>query len=121
MKFGASCGIGFDIAENMVSFANNTAKELGVNCTFIATDILKIDEQFHDKFDYIFITIGVLTWFQDLSKFFQKVSLCLKQGGSLIINEVHPITNMLGISGEENYDEEIPERLVNHILRRNLG
>ena len=94
MKFGASSGIGFDIAENMVFFANNTAKELRVNCTFIATNILEIDEQFHNNFDYIFVTIGALTWFQDLAEFFQKVSLCLKQGGRLIINEVHPVTNI---------------------------
>ncbi len=44
----------------MVVAANNMAKELGVNCTFIASDILKIDERFHNSFDYIFLTIGVL-------------------------------------------------------------
>lgn len=118
MKLGASYGVGFDIADNMVSFANNTAKQLGVNCIFIATDILKIDEQFHNQFDYIFITIGALTWFQDLSQFFQKVSLCLKQGGHLIINEMHPVANMLGMYGEENYDEAVPEKLVNSYFRK---
>lgn len=117
MKLGASLGVGFDIAENMVSFANNTAKQLGVNCTFIATDILKIDEQFYDKFDYIFITVGAITWFKDLSFLFQKVSSCLKKGGSLIINEMHPVTNMLGMMGEENYDEKVPEKLVNSYFR----
>ena len=118
MKFGASCGYGFDIAENMVSFANNTAKELGVNCTFIATDILNIGEQYHNKFDFIFITIGALTWFQDLSEFFRVVSLCLKQGGMLIINEMHPVSNMLGVSGEENFVEEVPEKIVNSYFRK---
>ncbi len=118
MKFGVSRGIGFDIAENMVSFANNTAKELGVNCTFVATDILNIDEQFHNSFDYIFVTIGAITWFQDLFKFFEKVSLCLKQGGRLIMNEMHPVTNMLGASGENNYDEEVPNKIVNSYFRK---
>lgn len=118
MKFGPAVGTGFDIAENMVSFANSTAKELGINCTFIATDILKIDESFHNSFDFIFITIGALTWFQDLSIFFQKVSACLKQGGFLIINEMHPVTNMLGVSGEENYDENIPNKMVHSYFRK---
>lgn len=117
MKFGASAGKGFDIAENMISFANNTAKELGVNCTFIATDILKIDKQFYNSFDYIFVTIGALKWFKDLSMFFRKVSLCLKQGGRLIINEMHPVTNMLGVNGEENYDEKVPNKIVNSYFR----
>ncbi len=96
MKLGASSGIGFDIAENMVDFANKSAKELNFNCSFIATDILEIEESYYNSFDYIFVTIGALTWFQDLSMFFRKVSLCLKQSGKLFINEVHPITNMLG-------------------------
>ncbi|MCC5910106.1 MAG: class I SAM-dependent methyltransferase [Clostridiaceae bacterium] len=118
MKFGATRGVGFDIAENMVAFANETAKELGVNCTFIATDMLKIDEQHHNSFDYIFVTIGALTWFKDLSMFFEKAAQCLKKGGRLIINEMHPVTNMLGATGEENYDEEVPNKLVNSYLRR---
>ena len=118
MKFGASSGIGFDIAENMVAVANNTANELDVNCKFVATDILKIDEQFYDSFDYIFITIGALTWFRNLSSFFEKVSLCLKQDGKLFINEMHPITNMLGACGEENFDEEAPNKIVYSYFRK---
>lgn len=117
MKFGATNGIGFDIAENMISFANNTAEELGINCKFVATDILNIDQQYHESFDYIFVTIGALTWFKDLSMFFKKVSSCLKEGGRLIINEMHPVTNMLGASGEEGYDEEVPNKLANSYFR----
>ncbi len=117
MKFGALKGVGFDLAENMVSFANTTAKNLGINCTFVATDILEIDERFHNYFDFIFVTIGALTWFSDLSKFFNKVSLCLKQGGILIINETHPIANMLGLCGEDNYDSNAPDRLVNSYFK----
>lgn len=118
MKFGASSGIGFDIAENMVAVANNTANELDVNCKFVATDILKIDEQFYDSFDYIFITIGALTWFRNLSSFFEKVSLCLKQDGKLFINEMHPITNMLAASGEESFDEEALNKLAYSYFRK---
>lgn len=80
-KMGAAYGVGFDIAENQISFANMIAKELQMNCTFIATDILEIDNKFYNTFDYIFITIGALTWFQDLNAFFKKVSECLKEGG----------------------------------------
>ncbi len=118
VKLGAAKGIGFDIAENMISFANKTASEMGVNCTFINTDILKIDQTYHNSFDYIFITIGALTWFQDLSEFFQKVYLCLKLGGKLIINDSHPVTNMLGALGEDNYDEKEPSKIVNSYFHK---
>lgn len=117
MKLGVEKGVGFDIAENMISFANTKAQDLGVNCTFVVSDILEIDPIYHDSFDYIFITIGALTWFQDLTEFFHIVSLCLKKGGKLIINEVHPVTNMLGAPGDENYDETVPNKLVYSYFR----
>ncbi|HEX2973635.1 MAG TPA: class I SAM-dependent methyltransferase [Tepidisphaeraceae bacterium] len=112
-KMGAAYGVGFDIAENMVSFANTTAKNLRMNCTFLATDILNIDSSFHGTFDYIFVTVGALTWFDDLNAFFGVVSRCLKEGGCLIINEMHPVTNMLAMKGEENFDAASPSKLVN--------
>lgn len=116
-KMGAEYGVGFDIAENQAAFANMTAQELEMNCTFIATDILKIDERFYNAFDYIFITIGALTWFNDLNAFFKKVYDCLKAGGHLFINEQHPVIDMLAAQGEHNYDPSTPERLVNSYFR----
>jgi len=112
MKSGAKEGVGFDIAENQIAFANDTAKKLRAPCTFIACDVLKIDEKYNEYFDYLFITIGALCWFQDLGAFFRKVSECLKQNGIVIINEMHPLTNMLCAPGEEGYDEGASNRLT---------
>ncbi|MCX8128518.1 MAG: class I SAM-dependent methyltransferase [Clostridia bacterium] len=118
MKFGAKQGIGFDIAENMVAWANETAQKTKSNCSFVASNILNIGEKYYNSFDFIFVTIGALTWFHDLSLFFEKVTYCLKAGGMLIINEMHPVTNMLAFAGEENYDEENPSKLVNSYFRQ---
>lgn len=117
-KMGAEYGVGFDIAENQISFANMVAKELGMNCSFVASDILEIDSSFNNTFDYIFITIGALTWFEDLNAFFKKVAECLKEGGYLIINEKHPVIDMLVADGEENYDPSTPEKLMNSYFRK---
>ncbi|SHO52666.1 class I SAM-dependent methyltransferase [Anaerocolumna xylanovorans] len=118
MRLGALEGTGFDIAENMVDFANTTAKDMGVNCRFIATDILKIQEEYFNSFDYILITIGALTWFRDLTPLFQKVSQCLKKDGVFFIHETHPVINMLAAPGEDNYDEGVPEKNVNSYFRK---
>lgn len=115
---GAKHGVGFDIAENQILFANMTAKKLQMNCDFIATDILEIDSSYHNTFDYIFITIGALTWFNDLNAFFNKVYNCLKEGGHVFINERHPITDMLAMKGEENYDPVLPTKLVNSYFKK---
>jgi cyclopropane fatty-acyl-phospholipid synthase-like methyltransferase len=114
---GADRGVGFDIAENMVSSANVSTKKLGMNCTFLATDILDIDSSHYGAFDFIFVTVGALTWFDDLKAFFEKVSNCLRVGGCLIINEMHPVTNILAMQGEENFDAASPNKLVNSYFK----
>lgn len=117
MKFGAEKGVGFDIADNMVAWANNISKKININCKYVATNILEINQEYHNSFDFIFITIGALTWFKDLSAFFDIVFLCLKEGGMLIINEVHPVINMLAFEGENNFDVNSPNKLVNSYFR----
>ncbi len=112
MGTGARKGIGFDIAENQIAFANDTAKQLGLPCSFIACDVLAIDDLYTGTFDALLITIGALCWFQDLSPFFRKVSGCLKHKGVLIINETHPVTNMLSVPGDDGYSEELQNKLV---------
>jgi len=112
MKLRAGKGIGFDIAENQIQCANEFARALGVNCEFIAANTPEIDERYDDTFDLIFVTVGALCWFRELDRFFEKVSRCLKPGGSLIINEAHPVTNMLGLPGEDGFDESNPQRIM---------
>jgi len=116
-KMGAESGVGFDIAENMISFANKAAETLHMNCSFVAADILEIDSIYYETFDYIFVTVGAITWFQDLNAFFGQVSRCLKDGGCLIINEIHPFANMLAIDGEEGYDAAAQNKAVHSYFK----
>ncbi|HAP54426.1 MAG TPA: SAM-dependent methyltransferase [Spirochaetaceae bacterium] len=117
-KNGAKEGFGFDIAENQIKFATERSRSLGLNCKFIATNILSIGREYHNKFDLLIITIGALCWFKELDEFFAVVSNCLKEGGALIINEQHPVANMLGAPGEENFDEKAPRDLVNSYFEK---
>lgn len=112
VKSGACFGTGFDIAKNMITAADEMAAKLGLKCKFISTDISKIDHSFYDSFDVIFITAGALTWFSDLFDFFMKVSLCLKKGAVLFINEIHPFTNMLAVNSEDEYDDQAQNKLI---------
>jgi SAM-dependent methyltransferase len=113
VKNRAAKGIGFDIAENQVQFANKTAEELEIPCTFHATDILQIGNEYDNQFDVAIITIGALCWFKDLTQFFDVVSRSLKPDGILLINEQHPVTNMLSAPGEDNYRSECPLNICN--------
>ena len=102
----AAKGIGFDIAENQVAFANEKAKELSLPCVFEAVNVYDIDDRFREQFDVVIITIGALCWFDDLNRFFAVVAKCMKPGAVIVINEQHPCTNMLASEGDEGFDPE---------------
>ncbi len=106
MQLNPANAVGFDIAENIIGQAKETVLKIGVNnCNFIACDILEIDEKYYDKFDFIFFTIGAITWFENLELLFEKVSRCLKQNGIMLINDFHPFMNMLPMPGEDAFDK----------------
>ena len=102
----AKKGIGFDIAENQVAFANEKAKELNLPCAFEAINIYDIDDRYKEQFDLAIITIGALCWFKDLNRFFAIVAKCMKPDAVIVINEQHPCTSMLATQGEELYDPD---------------
>ena len=102
----AKKGVGFDIAENQVAFANEKAKELQLPCEFVAANIYDIDDHYKEQFDLVIITIGALCWFDDLDRFFAIVAKCMKPGAAIVINEQHPCTNMLATQGDEPYDPD---------------
>lgn len=111
-NFGAAGGVGFDIAENMVAQANRHAAATGIDCVFVATDVLKVGRAWEGKFDAVFFTVGALTWIERLDALFEVVRRVLKPGGILLIHEMHPFTNMLAVPGEDEYDPSHPERIA---------
>lgn len=102
----ASKGVGFDIAENQVAFANEKAKELNLPCIFEAVNVYDIDDRFREQFDIVIITIGALCWFENLNRFFEIVAKCMKPGAVIVLNEQHPCTNMLATEGDAEFDPE---------------
>ena len=97
-------GIGFDIAENQVAFANAKALELQLPCRFEAVNVYDIGDAYRGYFDVVIITVGALCWFEDLDRFFAVIAKCMKPGAVIVINEQHPFTNMIAAKGEELYD-----------------
>lgn len=104
----AKGGVGFDIAENQVAFANTKAAELGLPCKFEAINVYDIGDGYKDTFDVVIITIGALCWFRDLERFFGVVSGCMKPGAVIVIHEQHPFTNMISAEDEPDFDPAHP-------------
>lgn len=113
---GALETVGFDQADNFINEASAMAERLGFKSTFKATDIYRL-EGYENFFDSVIITIGVLCWMPDLPMFFEKAAGVLKKGGSLIIHETHPFSNLFGLPGEEGYEEANPDKPVYSYFR----
>ncbi|MBT4890247.1 MAG: class I SAM-dependent methyltransferase [Rhodospirillales bacterium] len=94
-NMGAGRCVGFDGAQGFVDQAREIAKAGNIDCEFVCTDIYDIDQQYHNSFDVVTITIGVLGWMPDLEKFFSVVSALIRPGGALFIYEQHPILDMI--------------------------
>ena len=90
MKFGAKEAIGFDISDIAISEAEQLAEAAKLNAKFVRTNILEIDDTYNDYFDFIYISEGSLQWFPDLNHYFDVLSRLLKQGGQILISEIHP-------------------------------
>lgn len=116
---GADCGVGFDIAENILGQAKQTAIKAGIkNCEFVNCNLLEIPESYYEKFDFIFFTIGAICWFKDLTALFEKAGKCLKSSGVLLINDGHPLANMLAFPGDDEFDLNDNKRLTHSYFRK---
>jgi SAM-dependent methyltransferase len=112
LAFGFARAVGFDIASNMVAYGNQLAKQLNINAAFVATEILTIPETFQNTFDVGLITVGALCWFADLQPFFHAVRKTMKQGGTLLIEEMHPFGNMLAATDEPAFNPDHPTEVA---------
>lgn len=101
-NLGAGHCVGFDISELNIEEARRVATEAKIECEFVRTDIYEIDEKYHNSFDLVVITAGTLTWFPDINLFFEKVNHLLREGGQVIIYEIHPYLFLLDEGNKEN-------------------
>lgn len=116
LSLGFKHAVGYDIASNMVDFGNAMAEKLGVEARFIQTDMLELET--YERYDAGFLTVGSVTWFDDLGLLFKRIAHVIETGGCLVIEDIHPIMNMVAIPGEQNYDENHQEKLVNDYYRK---
>ncbi len=111
-------GLGFDIAENMVEAALEHARALKLDVECHAVDIDDMSAAFADRADLLITTVGALCWFETLDAFFSKAALVLKEGGTLLIQEMHPFASMLASEDEVDYDSACPQKPVYDYFER---
>ncbi|MEI5909551.1 methyltransferase domain-containing protein [Bacillus spongiae] len=91
-----------DISKSNRNYAVELAKHAEVDLEYIVSDVLTIprDQQLVN-FDYVLLELGVLHYFVELQPLFQFVCNALKEGGTFILRDYHPMVSKL-MRVEEN-------------------
>ena len=94
-KLGASATV-VDISEENARYAQEVAEAAGVELRYIVSDVLSLnDEELVGSYDLVFMELGILHYFVDLTPLFEIVSKLLKPGGRMILQDFHPISTKL--------------------------
>ncbi|EJR00220.1 class I SAM-dependent methyltransferase [Bacillus cereus] len=103
-----------DISASNEKYATELAEAADVSIQYIVSDVL--DLNLSQSFDIVLLELGVLHYFLDLKPLFHIISHLLKQDGTFILRDYHPVyTKLLGVDhpsfrANGNYfDEELIE------------
>ncbi len=89
--------VGVDFAPNAIDKANTLRDELALDTRFICANVYDTRDHLDgEAFDIVFVSIGSLCWLPDMSRWARLVASLLNPGGMLLLNDVHPVVNMLG-------------------------
>ena len=92
---------GVDFSDEAITRARALADELGINATFVHSNVLELIGRLDERFDVVFTSFGVLGWLPDLTRWADVVAYHLKPGAFFYIAEFHPILHV--------FDEEATE------------
>jgi len=92
---GAGRCLGIDGAEAFIEAAKKLAAQSGQqDIDFVCSNIYALPEEFERQFDVLVVTVGVINWMPDIAKFMSICASLLKDGGVMLMEEIHPILGM---------------------------
>jgi SAM-dependent methyltransferase len=91
---GARRCVGFDLSEAFLDQARKLVAAAGTELEFVRGDVLAIPERFNAAFGIVYVTVGALGWFPEVSGFFATAARLLRPQGVLFLYEMHPMLDM---------------------------
>jgi SAM-dependent methyltransferase len=96
-----------DYSERAVALARSLAGELGLEATFVLSNVYDLPDVLDGRFDIVYTSRGVIGWLPDLRRWAEVVAHFLEPGGIFYITEGHPVLWTL--------DDEIEEVGALHV------
>lgn len=85
---------GIDLSNEGIKEAKRLNATLGLDATFIESNLYDVPEKVEGEFDIVFTSYGVIGWLPDLKKWGEIIANKLKSGGVFYMIEFHPIVWM---------------------------
>lgn len=89
-RMGGNC-TGVDLSNSAIDKAKALNAELGLNASFIESDVYSVPQTVSGQFDIVYSTFGTIGWLPDMERWAEVVSQKLRVGGKLILVEFHPL------------------------------
>jgi SAM-dependent methyltransferase len=101
---------GLDFSAPAVEAARGLASDMGLEATFVASDVYEaVDATGSRTFDIVYTGRGAIIWLPDIGQWAEVVADLLKPGGFLYLTEFHPFTDVFGdedLSVEYDYFQD---------------
>lgn len=85
---------GVDFSEPAIALAREIQEEVGLEATFLRSDVHRLPEALRGAFDVVFTSYGVLYWLPDIPGWAEVVARFVKPGGFFYLVEDHPVALM---------------------------
>lgn len=82
---------GVDFSPAALRSAAGLARRLGLDATWVETDVLDARAAVSGDFDLVYTSIGTITWLPDLDRWARQVAGLLRAGGTFYIRDGHPV------------------------------
>lgn len=86
---------GVDLSTEAIKQANELKSALGLDATFIASDIYQFGDESTERFDVVFASYGVLCWLPDLHLWAKIIKNSLVSNGEFHLVEFHAFKDLL--------------------------
>ncbi len=85
---------GVDFSDEAIRLAKQLNQELGLDVSFVCSDVYRVREVVNHEYDVVFTSYGVLCWLPDLMEWAKVIYDCLRPGGMFYIVEGHPVGSL---------------------------
>ena len=90
--------VGVDFAPTAVETARELASQANLSAEFIESELYASPDVLSDRlgaFDIVYVNLGALCWLPDIAGWARVCAGFLREGGTLYVRDVHPVTQTL--------------------------